>query len=511
MARSRILVIGNQSAGVRAATDCLLRNSLHAETVDFSAALTKISSSHTRPYVVMLVLGNREEGLETLWQLRQRQPDLRIVVLCQSGTNRQVIEGVRLLGQDCLAFPFHDFRLLDILKKYLNPIERTETTGMEALEEVGSDHFFLFASAQMNKVRLQAELLADMDVPVLIVGESGTGKDVIAQLIHKLSARSDQTFLKVNCAALSGDLLDRELFGYEHGVSPHDILVKAGKLEMCDKGTILLDEISEMPINLQAKLLHVLREKQFFRLRGQAMVEADVRILATTSVDSQEAIAKGSLRKDLYYRLSTFNVFLPPLRERREEIPRLLRHFMQRTAVQYSRAPLPFSRRLMNACLQYAWPGNVRELHNFVQRYLVMADESMAVGELQANKGELILFNSGATDDAVRSISGSEETSPSDLKGLLRTLKDQTEVRAITKALHETNWNRKKAAVLLHISYRGLLYKIRQHEIPRPATGEATVAGAPVNVGSRQEFAKAAAVANQEPTHNGRDHFKQSH
>jgi DNA-binding NtrC family response regulator len=509
MARPHILVIGNESPGVRAAIDCLLRNSIHAETVDFSTALTKISSSHIRPDVVMLVLGNREEGLETLVQLQQRQRDLRIVVLCQGGTNRQVIEGIRLLGQDCLTFPFHDIKLLSILKKYVSATERTE---IETLEEVGSDHFFSFASVQMNKVRLQAELLADMEVPVLIVGESGTGKDVIAQLIHKLSARSDQPFLKVNCAALSGDLLDRELFGYERGVSTHDILVKAGKLEMCDKGTILLDEICEMPINLQAKLLHVLREKQFFRLQGQGMVEADVRILATTSVDIQEAIAKGSVRKDLYYRLSTFNVVLPPLRERREEIPGLLRHFMQRTAAQYSRAPLPFSPRLMNACLQYAWPGNVRELHNFVQRYLVMADESMAVGELQAKKGDLILFKSGATDDAVRSISGSEETSRSDLKGLLRTLKDQTEVRAITNALNETNWNRKKAALLLHISYRGLLYKIRQHEIPRPSMGEATVAGPPITVGSRQEFAKAAAaVTNQDPTHNGRDHFKQSH
>jgi DNA-binding NtrC family response regulator len=457
----------------------------------------------------MLVLGNYEEGVETLWQLRQRHPDLRIVVLGQSGTSRQLMDGIRLLGQDYLAFPFHDCKLLDILRKYVNTPENNETTGAGTLEEVGGDHFFLFASAQMNKVRLQAELLADMDVPVLILGESGTGKDVIAQLIHKLSARSDQMFLKVNCAALAGDLLDGELFGYEGGVSTDDVRVKVGKLEMCDKGTILLDEITEMPTNLQAKLLHLLHEKQFFRLRGQAMVEAGVRILASTGVDIQEAIAKGSLRKDLYYRLSTFNVFLPPLRERREEIPALLRHFMQRTAAQYSRAPLPFSLRLMDACRQYAWPGNVRELHNFVKRYLVMADESMAVGELQTNKAKLISFNSGASARAVRSITRSKETSGSDLKGLLRTIKDQTEVQAITNALNETNWNRKKAAVLLHISYRGLLYKIRQHEIPRPPTGEATVAGEPVDVGSRQEFAEAAAAGtHQIPTDNRRDHFK---
>lgn len=367
---------------------------------------------------------------------------------------------------------------------------------METLEAVGSEHCFLSASIQMKKVRLQAQLLANLNVPVLIMGETGTGKEVTARLIHKLSVRSDQPFVKIDCATLASDLLDRELFGYERRVSSDDIFIKAGNLEKCDKGTLLLDEITEMPANLQAKLLHMLNEGHFVRLGGETMVKAHVRILTATSADIQKAMAERSLRMDLYYRLSAFNVFLPPLRKRRDEIPGLLRHFMQKAASQYSREQLPLSPRLMKACLQYAWPGNVRELQNFVTRYLVMADENASVRELQANNRKLVSLNRPAMN-GVCSITGSQGTSAVDLKGLLRTLKDETEVQAITKALKETNWNRRKAAVLLHISYRGILYKIRQYAIIRSPADQASVSKTAVDGGFNHKLAKAAAATNQ--------------
>jgi len=511
MVSPRILVIGNDTVSVRAATDCLLRNSLHAETVNYSDALTKISSSRSFPDVVVMVLGEGGGEVETLKRLRQLHPDLNVMLLSPSGPDPQVADVIHNLGQGYLTVPFHDFELLDRLKRLVSMHGRVETPGMETLEEIGSEQYFLCASAQMKKVRLQAELLANLNVPVLIVGESGTGKEVIAQLIHKLSVRSQQLFLKVNCPALAGDLLERDIFGYERGAPADERFIKVGKFEKCERGTILLDEITEMPVNLQAKLLHVLNEKQFFRLGGQTTVEANVRILTATSVDVQKAIAERSLRKDLYYRLSAFNVFLPPLRKRHDEIPGLLRHFMQKAAAQYSREPLPLSPRLMKACLQYAWPGNVRELQNFVTRYLIMADEDAAVRELQANNRKLVSFNRSAIN-GIRSITGSESTSAPDLKGLLRTLKDETEVQAITKALKETNWNRKKAAVLLHISYRGILYKIRQHEITRSPAGQATVAGPVVSIGFKQKFAKAAAAAtNPSANENGTNHLKRTH
>jgi len=239
----------------------------------------------------------------------------------------------------------------------------------------------------------------------------------------------------------------------------------------------LLDEVAEMSANLQAKLLHVLQDKQFFRLGGEATIEVDVRILAATNVDIQQAMAERRVREDLYYRLSAFTIFLPPLRERQEEIPVLLRHFMQRIAVQYSRMPLPFSARLMDACLHYAWPGNLRELQNFVKRYLVMADECMAIGELQANQRRKLVTVDTVPEPALQPAPDSvfiPQERARDLKFLVRNLKDETEIQAITKALAETNWNRKRAARLLHISYRGLLYKIHQHAITRVSASQIT-------------------------------------
>src|SRR6516165_7602175 len=226
-------------------------------------------------------------------------------------------------------------------------------------------------------------------VPVLIVGESGAGKEVVAHLIHKLSPRADRTFLKVNCAALPADLLESELFGYEPGAFTGATRSKPGKFEQGDKGTFLLDEIGEMPPILQAKLLHVLQDQQFSRLGSRSMVTVDVRILAATNVDIQQAIAAKKIREDLYYRLNAFTVHVPPLRERREEIPLLIRHFMGLFATRYARAPLPVSPTLVTACLHYFWPGNLRELENFVKRYLILGDEQLALSDLETQEKEV--------------------------------------------------------------------------------------------------------------------------
>ena len=184
-------------------------------------------------------------------------------------------------------------------------------------------------------------MIAPVDVPVLILGESGTGKEVLARLIHKLSPRAHQPFLKINCAALPNDLLESELFGFEAGAFTGAIRSKPGRFELCDKGTILLDEIGEMSPALQAKMLQVLQDGQFSRFGRSSLVKVDVRILAATNMDIQQAIAAEKLRQDLYYRLNGFSLSLPPLRERKEEIPLLLRHFMARFAARYSREPMP--------------------------------------------------------------------------------------------------------------------------------------------------------------------------
>ena len=457
------------------------------------------------PALVLLELSStRNEGLRTLQLFRQVHPEVKIVVLATSGDNRQVVEAIRMGAHDYLISPFPDFELLDVVNRHAHANGGAEIAAAETVEKLGGEHFFFSASVRMNKLRMQAELLANIDVPVLILGESGTGKEVIAQLIHKLSARSQRPFLKVNCAALPGELLESELFGYERGAFTGATRTRAGKFELCDKGTILLDEIAEMPANLQAKLLHVLQDKQFFRLGGESTLEVDVRVLAATNVDINQAMAERKFREDLYYRLSAFTIFLPPLRERQEEIPGLLRHFMQRVAAEYSRVPIPFSTRLVNACLQYSWPGNLRELQNFVKRYLVMGDEGMALDELQVNRCRRLGSASSPSHTGFRAApapkaTSAEERGP-DLKDLIRTVKEEAEIEAITKALTETNWNRKKAAGLLQISYRGLLYKIRQHAIlPPPLHQPPKPSSHPKNIYPGKTFAHAAAVGNQMP------------
>jgi len=354
------------------------------------------------------------------------------------------------------------------------------------IEEINEDLFFIAGSPAMRKLRMQAELLAKVNVPVLILGETGSGKEIAAKLIHKLSVRSECRFLKVNCAALPNDLLEGELFGYEREAFTGAMRTRHGKFELCDKGTILLDEIAEMPTALQAKLLHVLHDKQFFRLGGDTTISLDVRILAATNANVEEALVNKRLSEDLYFRLSAFTLQVPPLRERKEEIPLLVGHFMQQLAKHYNLRPRPLSPLLLNACLEYSWPGNLRELENVVKRYLVMGDEFVQVGEF----GNKLAAHSEGRDFAELSANHSHSAcgegdhgDDSSLKSLVRNLKGEAERGAIANALQKTHWNRKAAARELGISYRSLLYKIHDYQLVPSSSYAATW---PNNTGSKR-------------------------
>jgi DNA-binding NtrC family response regulator len=395
------------------------------------------------------------DGLETLESLRKVRPGMKVVILSCVNDTKKVVQAIRLGATDYITKPFQKAELDAVIDQCLGTNQQNYSGEVE---ELGDETFFVAASANMRKLRSQATLVANVDIPVLMLGESGTGKEVMARLIHKLSPRAHRTFLKVNCAAVPADLLESELFGYEAGAFTGATHAKPGKFEICNKGTILLDEIGEMPPSLQAKLLHVLQDQQFSRLGSRSVVKVDVRILAATNINIPEALSSKRLREDLYYRLNAFTLHIPPLRERKEEIPILLKHFMTRLSEQYARPPLPFSPDLMQACMSYPWPGNLRELGNFVKRYLVLGDEKLAIHELQPRSdGSGAQFEPGP--------SRSTPDSPGGLKGLARSAKDEAEAEAIAKALDETNWNRKQAAAILQISYKALLYKIRQYGI----------------------------------------------
>src|SRR5246127_3780384 len=467
---AKILLVDDEPGMLRYIKTLLEVDDYKVETATTGEeALERVDKGLQPDLILLDVLMPGIDGLQTLEQLRQKHPGVKVVMLSCVNDTRKVVQAMKLGAQDYLTKPFQKAELDAVIDLSLGQGKQTVSGEVEELAE---DVFFIAASPAMKKIRSQAALVANVDIPVLLLGESGTGKEVLARLIHKLSPRAHRTFLKVNCAAVPADLLESELFGYEPGAFTGATHAKPGKFELCNKGTILLDEIGEMPPLLQAKLLHVLQDQQFSRLGSRSVIKVDVRILAATNINIPEALAAKRLREDLYYRLNAFTLQLPPLRERKEEIPILLKHFMSRMSEQYARPPLPLSQALLQACQEYSWPGNLRELSNFIKRYLVLGDEKLAVQELHPKTD----VNGGQRADGGNKTA--TDSSTGGLKSLSRNAKDEAEATAITQALEQTNWNRKQAAALLKISYKALLYKIRQYGIAEARSHHKLSAGA---------------------------------
>ncbi|MFY9979508.1 MAG: sigma-54 dependent transcriptional regulator [Candidatus Sulfotelmatobacter sp.] len=465
---AKILLVDDEPAMLRYIKTLLEVDDYKVETASTGEeALQRIDKGMEPDLVLLDVLMPGIDGLETLEQIRQKRPSTKVVMLSCVNDTKKVVHAMRLGAQDYLTKPFQKAELDAVIDLCLG--QGKIPAGGE-VEEVGDDVFFVAASPAMRKIRSQAALVANVDIPVLLLGESGTGKEVLARLIHKLSPRAHRTFLKVNCAAVPADLLESELFGYEPGAFTGATHAKPGKFELCNKGTILLDEIGEMPPMLQAKLLHVLQDNTFSRLGSRSIIKVDVRILAATNIDIPQAIATKRLREDLYYRLNAFTLQLPPLRDRKEEIPILLKQSMTRMAERYARAPLSLTPQLLEACQAYSWPGNLRELNNFLKRYLILGDEHLAAAELQPRHDG----NGGAAHAEL----GAKNETGGGLKSLARSAKDEAEGEAIRQALEQTNWNRKQAAALLQISYKALLYKIRQYGIAEAKSHHKLSAGA---------------------------------
>src|ERR1041385_1719346 len=379
--KAKILLVDDEPGMLRYIRTLLEVDDHHVETAATGEeGLEKVQKGLSPDLVLLDLLMPGIDGLETLESLRKLQPGAKVVMLSCVNDTKKVVQAIRLGATDYITKPFQKAELDAVIDQCLGTNQQNYGGDVE---DIGDETFFVAASPAMRKLRSQAALVANVDIPVLMLGESGTGKEVMARLIHKLSPRSHRTFLKVNCAAVPADLLESELFGYEAGAFTGATHAKPGKFELCNKGTILLDEIGEMPPLLQAKLLHVLQDQQFSRLGSRSVVKVDVRILAATNINIPEALATKRLREDLYYRLNAFTLQLPPLRDRKEEFPILLKHHMTRMSERYARPPLPLSPTLLQACHDYSWPGNLRELNNFVKRYLILGDEKLAIQELQ--------------------------------------------------------------------------------------------------------------------------------
>lgn len=309
-------------------------------------------------------------------------------------------------------------------------------------------------SEKMREIQRIIDHVSGTDITVLIRGESGTGKELVAREICARSPRRNKPFVKVNCAAIPSGLLESELFGYEKGSFTGAISRKPGKFEFANHGTIFLDEISEMHPSLQAKLLHVLQDNEFSRLGGDEDVSVDVRVITATNRQIEKDLQDGRFREDLYYRINVVSIHLPPLRERKEDIPELCEHFLRKYSAIFDKKCSPLSKGTVGCLLDYDWPGNVRELENVIKKIVVLESQEFALRDLgvspAAGDG-----NGAASGPAV---SGTRVS----LKKAGKLAAQEVEKQLILGTLLETRWNRKKAAQLLDISYKALLYKIKQ-------------------------------------------------
>src|SRR3989441_5950108 len=343
------------------------------------------------PDVVLLdVMMPGLNGIDTLRALKAAKPDLQVVMLSGREHASTIVEAVRLGAADYVIKPDDPEGLGEIAldSAIKNAIEKmrlvSEITELRRQLSDDQDRAFLFwgNSPDMQTIATVIEQVADSDVTVLIRGESGVGKELVARAIHTRSSRKDRPFVKVNCAALPAELLESELFGHEKGAFTGAATTRIGKFEQADTGTIFLDEIAEMKAALQAKLLHVLQDAQFTKLGSNKAVTVDVRIVAATNRDLEAMLLRGEFREDLYYRLKVIEITVPPLRERRSEISHLTEFFMDKYARRYNRPARQISEELRHLFQTYEWPGNIRELENMIKRIVILQDEQLVIREM---------------------------------------------------------------------------------------------------------------------------------
>jgi two-component system response regulator AtoC len=456
--RRRVLVV-DDAEGIRTyLASCLELRGYDVDSAEDGARALALIEGGADPDAILLdVMMPGLDGLQTLERIRELAPEVPVVMLSVVGRTGTIVEAMRRGAADYLTKPFEEEELEATLDKVLaDRALRLERDRLVASSEDPMDSV-VWVSPPMRRVYDLIHQVADTDVTVLIQGQSGTGKEIVARTLHAASPRSDRPIVKVNCAALPPTLLESELFGYEKGAFTGANARKPGKFELADRGTIFFDEIGEMSPGVQAKLLQVLQDRQFSRLGGNADITVDVRVVAATHRRLEEMVRAGSFREDLFFRLNVVTVFLPPLSERREEIPLLIESFLARSAARYRR-PLPrLSERLLRAFERHPFPGNVRELENVVKRIVVLGSEEPILGELlRAERGDR---NGSSLRVLIEEIERTAGEVP--LREVGRRVSLEAERLTIDRVLQETHWNRKRAARKLGVSYKTLLQKIR--------------------------------------------------
>jgi two-component system response regulator AtoC len=399
------------------------------------------------------------DGMETLQTVREIAPDIPVIIVSGASSTLNIVTAMKRGASDFLCKPVGHEGLRNAISKALDARGTPKHVPLiraAAARTVG----FTSSDPRMKEIEGLIPRIGWSEAPVLIQGETGSGKEVLARALHANSSRAEEPFLKLNCAALPSELVESELFGYERGAFTGAFQKKAGMFEMANGGTILLDEIGDMDVRLQAKLLQVLQDHEFQRIGGKEVVKVDVRVLAATHRDLERAMVENTFREDLYYRLNVINLHLPALRERKEDIPRLAEFLLKKHSAPGS--PPEIALELKHALTAYHWPGNIRELENVMRRFIVLRDANRIARELHAKSTRGPLLSAPSSLPVSEIPHDLPRVNGTPILEQVTKAKQQAESEAILAALNSTRWNRKQAAGLLKIDYKALLYKMKK-------------------------------------------------
>ena len=451
----------------------LVKDGGHSVLTASSATEGLALVSTLRPPVVLVDLdAPGTEPFELIQQIRLESTDTVVLALSTVRDTSFVVRAMRTGASDFIVKPAAPAEIQQAIASALTRTEIAHAGEAPGSRSSDPEHHWpdldlLFRNSErMRAVENIVRRAADTNATILLQGESGTGKEMVAKAIHYISQRRDKPFLKVNCASLPGELLESELFGHEKGAFTGAHRRKPGKFELAHRGTFLLDEIGEMPLGLQAKLLHVLQDGKFFRVGGSELIDTDVRLVAATNKDLASVMAAGLFREDLYYRLNVVTIAVPPLRERREEIPLLVEHFLKKFGRQYDRETPNISPETMRLLQEYTWPGNVRELENMIKRLVVLQNDGLLHEEIALRRGRGWPASQSGLAVATPPAPPQPQVSPTNfeaslgLKEIAKRAALAAEKAVLKEVLDRVRWNRAEASRLLKISYKALLYKI---------------------------------------------------
>jgi two-component system response regulator AtoC len=389
-----------------------------------------------------------KSGMDLLILSQERKPSVPVILMTGYGTIEAAIEALKKGAYDFITKPFDEIELMNVIKKALLESRKNKELVSAYFDK---EQYFLpdiiGSTPAMQHIFKTVHKIAPTDSTVLVTGETGVGKELIAKAIHSSSKRRDNMFVKVNCSAIPETLLESELFGYERGAFTGAITSKPGRFEIANKGTVFIDEIGEIPLHLQTKLLNVLQDRAFERLGGVKTIRVDIRIIAATNIDLQAAVRSGKFRSDLFYRFNVVPIQIPPLRERKDDLMPLIQYLLNKFTGKYNKKKRDISPEALAVFMNYNWPGNIRELENALERMVVMSEnDTLDIDQVPLEiKGEVT------------------SREPSTFKEKMNSVSRITEKKMIIDALNKTNQNRTKAAHLLGISRRTLQNKIKEY------------------------------------------------